>query len=80
MLMLLPIIMLSGMVFPIENMPGILRGISCVVPARWYIDAIRKLMIEGLPFSAVLTNFLILLAMTVVLVGVALRKFNDKLE
>lgn len=50
------------------------------LPARWYIDAIRKLMIEGLPFSAVLTNFLILLAMTVVLVGVALRKFNDKLE
>lgn len=47
MLMLMPLIMLSGMVFPIENMPGVLRLLSCVVPARWYIDAIRKLMIEG---------------------------------
>ena len=60
MLMLMPLIMLSGMVFPIENMPGVLRLLSCVVPARWYIDAIRKLMIEGLPFAAVLGDFLIL--------------------
>lgn len=80
MLMLLPIIMLSGMVFPVENMPGILQGVSCVIPARWYIAAVRKLMIEGLPFGAVLKEFSILLGMTVALVGVALKKFNDKLE
>ena len=80
MLMLMPLIMLSGMVFPIENMPGVLRLLSCVVPARWYIDAIRKLMIEGLPFAAVLGDFLILSVMTVLLVVIALKKFNDKLE
>lgn len=80
MLMLIPVIMLSGMVFPIENMPGILQGLSCIVPARWYIDAIRKLMIEGLPFAAVLDDFAILAAMTAVLIGVALKKFNDRLE
>lgn len=80
MLMLLPLIMLSGMVFPIENMPDILQAVSCVIPARWYIDAMRKLMVEGLPFAAVLKDFIILLAMTVLLIGVALRKFNDKLE
>ena len=77
---LMPLIMLSGMVFPIENMPGILCLLSCVVPARWYIDAIRKLMIEGLPFAAVLGDFLILSVMTVLLVVIALKKFNDKLE
>lgn len=80
MLLMLPIIMLSGMVFPIENMPGILQGVSCLIPARWYIEAVRKLMIEGLPFAAVLKEFGILCLMTVVLIGVALKKFNDKLE
>lgn len=80
MLLILPIIMLSGMVFPIENMPGVLQGVSYIIPTRWYISAVRKLMIEGLPFAAVLREFFILLAMTVLLIGVALKKFNDKLE
>lgn len=80
MLLMLPIIMLSGMIFPIENMPKILQAISCIIPTRWYITAVRKLMIEGLPFAAVLKEFSILLAMTIVLIGLALKKFNDKLE
>lgn len=80
MLLMLPVIMLSGMIFPIENMPGILQGVSCIIPTRWYITAVRKLMIEGLPFAAVMKEFTILAAMTVALIGVALKKFNDKLE
>lgn len=80
MLMLMPMIMLSGMVFPIGNMPAPLRWLSCIVPARWYIAAIWRLMIEGLPFTAVLREFAILAAMTAGLIAVALRKFNDKLE
>lgn len=80
MIMLMPMIMLSGMVFPIGNMPAPLRWLSCIVPARWYIAAIRRLMIEGLPFTAVLREFAILAAMTAGLIAVALRKFNDKLE
>ncbi|WP_295937330.1 ABC transporter permease [uncultured Alistipes sp.] len=80
MLLIMPCVMLSGMVFPVENMPGVLQGVSCIVPTRWYIDAVRKLMIEGLHFSYVLKEFFILLSMTVVLIVVALKKFNDKLE
>lgn len=80
MLLIMPIIMLSGMVFPVENMPGVLQGVSCIIPARWYISAVRKLMIEGLPFRDVLTEVSILAGMTVFIVGGALRKFNDKLE
>ena len=80
MLMLMPMIMLSGMVFPIGNMPAPLRWLSCIVPARWYIAAFRRLMIEGLPFTAVLREFAILAAMSAGLIAVALRKFNDKLE
>lgn len=80
MLMLLPVIMLSGMIFPVENMPGVLQALSCVIPARWYIAAVRKLMIQALPFTAVWRECVILLVMTIGLIAVALRKFNDKLE
>lgn len=80
MLMMMPVVLLSGMAFPIENMPGILQAVTYIVPARWYIEAVRKLMIEGLPFGFVLKEFFILLGMTAVLIVVALKKFNDKLE
>ena len=80
MLILLPIIMFSGLAFPVENMPKVLQPISCIIPTRWYIDAVRKLMIEGLPFGGVLREFSILAAMTALLIAAALRKFNDKLE
>ena len=80
MVMLMPIVMLSGMIFPIENLPDILQAFSCIVPARWYTAAIRKLMIEGVPFIAVIKEFCILVVMTLFLIAVSLKKFNDKLE
>lgn len=79
MVLILPVIMLSGMVFPVENMPGILQVVSCVIPARWYIEAMRKLMIEGAA-GAVLQQFAILAAMTFVLVVVALKNSTTNLN
>ncbi|MBR2429465.1 MAG: ABC transporter permease [Alistipes sp.] len=80
MVMMMPILMLSGMLFPIENLPIFFQWVSNIVPARWYIDAVRKMMIQGLPMMAVWKNCAILLGMTVVIMGVSLKKFNDKLE
>lgn len=80
MVFMVPVIMLSGMLFPIENMPRVLQWFSCIVPARWYIDAMRKLMIEQLPLVGVIDNVMIMLLMAVVIITVAVRKFNDKLE
>lgn len=80
MLFMLPVIMLSGMLFPVENMPRVLQWISCIVPARWYIDAMRKLMIEQLPISGVLDDVMIMVGMATLIITVAIRKFNDKLE
>ena len=68
------------MVFPIENMPTALKPLTYIVPARWYISAIRKLMIEGLPFKYVLKEFSVLLTMTLFLVALALKNFKDKME
>lgn len=73
---MLPVIMLSGMIFPIENMPRVLQWISCVIPARWYVDAMRKLMIQQLEFRYVMTDFIILVFMTLTLLAISLRKFK----
>ena len=78
--MLMPMIMLSGMLFPIENLPLVLQPLTCAVPARWYISAMRKMMIEGLPLGAVLLELSVLCSMLLAVLGLAFKKFNDKLE
>lgn len=75
---MLPVIMLSGMIFPIENMPQVLQWISALVPARWYTAAMRKLMIQELPFGYILKEFIILTVMTAMLLILSVRKFNAK--
>lgn len=77
-LFMLPVIMLSGMIFPIDNMPAFFRWVSCVIPARWYIEAMRKLMIQQLEFRYILQEFFILLGMTVLLLVLSIKKFNAK--
>ena len=80
MVLMLPIMMFSGMLFPTENLPIVLQPFTYIVPARWYIDAIRKLMIEGLGFKDILLELGILCVMTAGIMRVALLKFNDRLE
>ena len=80
MVMIMPMLLLSGMLFPIENMPKFFEVLSNIVPARWYIDAIRKMMIQGVPLMAVWKDCVILLGMTIALLGMSLINFNDKLE
>lgn len=80
MVMIMPVVMLSGLVFPIDNLPPVLRQISCIVPARWYIDAMRKLMVEGLGIMMVLDDLAILAAMTIAILVVAIRNFKTRLS
>lgn len=80
MVMLMPVIFFSGLLFPTENIPWALRWISYVVPPRWYIDAMRKLMIEGVALSGVLLEVGVLAFETIVLMVAAVKKFNDRLE
>ena len=80
MVLLVPIVMLSGMLFPIESMPTILQWISAIVPPRYYIEAMRKLMIMGVGISEVMREVIILLGMTIFLLAVSLAKFKTRLE
>ena len=68
------------MIFPIESMPWVLRLIANIMPARWYIQAVRKLMIEGVDISLVLTEISVLAAMAVVLITISFKKFKNRLE
>ena len=80
MVLLMPVVMLSGMLFPVESMPQVLQWLAAVVPPRYYITAMRKLMIMGVGIGEVTREVAVLAAMTVVLLAVALKKFNVRLE
>ena len=80
MVLLIPIVMLSGMLFPVESMPAVLQWISAIVPPRYYIEAMRKLMIMGVGIKEVAREVMILVGMLAVLMTLALVKFNKRLE
>ena len=80
MLLMMPVIMLSGMMFPIESMPKILQYISAIIPTRYYISAMRKLMIMGTGIEEIYFEVSILISMLIALMSLALAKFNKRLE
>lgn len=80
MLLMMPVIMLSGMMFPIESMSKILQYISAIIPTRYYISAMRKLMIMGTGIEEIYFEVSILISMLIALMSLALAKFNKRLE
>ena len=80
MVLLMPVVMLSGMIFPVESMPQVLQWLAALVPPRYYIEAMRKLMIMGVGLDAVAREVAVLAGMTVVLLAIALKKFKQRLE
>ena len=77
--LLLPTIMFSGFMFPIESMPLPLRIISNIIPAKWYFFSIQGIMIKGLGISSILKEILILTAFCVVFLTISVRKFKIRL-
>ena len=78
-MLLMPCTMLSGMMFPIESMPHVLQWVAALIPPRYYISAMRKLLIMGVSFRYVLPEVVTLLGMTALFLTVALLKFNKRL-
>lgn len=77
--MLMPTMMFTGFMFPLENMPLPLQIISNVVPSKWYYIIVKSIMIKGLGFSAIWKETLILIGMTLVLLVISIRKFKIRL-
>lgn len=78
-LTIVPTVYFSGMVFPIESMPEALQNIPGLIPARWYMDAARRLMIQGVEMHYVAKNFAVLALMLVVLLAVSLSLYKKRL-
>lgn len=80
MILMMPTMLISGMMFPIESMPKILQWISVIMPARWYIDAVRKLMIQGVEVQYAIKEFIIIGSMALGLMVISLKKFKTRLN
>jgi ABC-2 type transport system permease protein len=80
MVLLMPIVMLSGMIFPVESMPEILRWVSAIIPTRYYISAMRKMMIMGVGIEQVLFELTVLVGMLATLLALSLFTFKKRLE
>jgi len=77
---MLPNILLSGFIFPLESMPAALQVISYVVPGRWFVTIARGIMLKGIGLTYVWRETLILGAMATVLLVASMRSFNERLE
>jgi ABC-2 type transport system permease protein len=78
--MMLPTILLSGFIFPIENMPEIYNWISAVFPPRYFIVIIKNIMIKGTGFLTVWKETVILLIFTMAFIGLAIKKFKIRIQ
>jgi ABC-2 type transport system permease protein len=77
---MLPNILLSGFIFPLESMPAALRAISYVIPGRWFVAIARGIMLKGIGLEYVWRETLFLAAMATVLLVASIRSFNERLE
>jgi ABC-2 type transport system permease protein len=78
--LMLPTLLLSGFIFPIENMPGILQWLSYIIPARWYITAIKHIMLMGTGILYIWKEILILAGMTLFFIAISVKRFKVRLE
>lgn len=78
--LMLPTILLSGFIFPIENMPQILQWLSLIMPPRWFLSALKTIMIKGQGLQYVLKEVLVMLLMTAIFITLSIKKFKVRLE
>ena len=79
-LLIVPTVYLSGMIFPLESMPAAFQRVSAIVPARWYISAARRLLVQGVEFGYVFKEFAVLCIEAVALVTISLKLFKTRLQ
>lgn len=77
--MMMPVLLFTGFLFPLENMPMPLQVVANIVPSKWYYIIIKSVMIKGLGFAAVWKEMLILSGMTIFLLVLSVRKFKIRL-
>lgn len=79
-LSMLPSILLSGFVFPIENMPAVLQALSYLVPARYFLEIIRGIYLKGTGLSAFWPQVAFLHVFAIVLLTISTLRFKKRLD
>ena len=78
--LMLPVILLSGFIFPISSMPIPLQIISNIIPAKWFIIILKGIMLKGVGLAYIWKETLILLGMTLLFIGISTKKYKIRLE
>lgn len=78
--LLLPTVLLSGFIFPVESMPVPLQMISHAIPAKWFLIIVRDIMLKGSGILLLWKETLILVITTAVLIAISLKKFKVRLQ
>lgn len=76
----MPTMMLAGIIFPCESMPVALQLISDIIPAKWYIIIIKRILIQGAGFAAIAKEFIILAGMMILLLWFSIKRFKTRLQ
>ncbi|MCX5781324.1 MAG: ABC transporter permease [Elusimicrobia bacterium] len=77
---LLPSLLLSGFIFPVENMPIFFRYFTMILPPRWFIEIIRAIFLKGSGLIALSLPFTVLIIMMLFLIFVAVKKSKKDVE
>ena len=78
--LMMPTILLSGFIFPVENMPKLLQWLSNIIPARWFIIIIKNIMLKGSGLQYIWKETLIIIIMLVIFIGLSVKNFKVRLE
>jgi ABC-2 type transport system permease protein len=78
--LMLPTILLSGFIFPIRNMPFPLQLLSNIIPPRWFIVILKNIMLKGVGFEFIWKETVVIIGMTVVFIGLSVKRFKIRLE
>lgn len=77
--LMIPTLVFTGFMFPLENMPYIFQLIANIIPSRWYFLIVKAVMLKGLGFAYIWKETLVLIVMTILLLFIALKNFKKRL-
>lgn len=79
-MVLLPTIILSGFIFPREQMPSVIRAISDIIPLTYFLDILRGIIIKGISANILLNQIIIMTSMGFALLLIAVLRFRKRLD
>ena len=79
-ILMVPTMMLSGYIYPVENMPVVLQWLSHIVPAKWYVNIVKAIMIKGLGITSIIKENIILISFILFFIFITVRRFKIRLE